>query len=604
MMKTLLNDTFGNPAIENHVIFWRTCNAHISTLANTAEQVEGGGMHWLMKDPSASGVISFMNENPICDRTPMSSDEWKPFARRTVGEEARGAQAEAFWLHSWDSKGFNMIDGSRHVKTERHALPFMLFGQPVPMGKWIAQAEEEGIGFPMRIVYAPYERTLLLDIESRNIDVHKAYEAFKATHSSTTNALTAWASHIHTSARIVDEYAPPACKRGALMAFRKRIVEEGKLLETADVVRAIHKQMKKITDEEVQSRLAMSKQEIRSKLIDLFLDLEDVQISSIYGLLKPDSAGDTSSSPTLSMSDMSSLAPPSAQKKLPQELDPSVIGPPPAPQPDIEVPKKKKPGAKGAGKREDKDEVDRAEVEKLRRARVDVMSGRVYPSADSTSADSTSDDHGEHFTVIGGDRALHAVLQRFRNLSSPAQDRAMPEEELFYKACFGKCEQNVLALTNAVQYANRAATNLARARTTYGSSAFRKEGEKQANGLLNAWMEQDFKESEWMVCCCPLAHPAETPACCRSLPERRLVHLRNDNHASHLFGSGTNRRGSYQRSVPPMWAWPRPSVSTQWSSCTCSTARHTTSALSIFASRPPQSIQLLRIHREPRPPEN
>ena len=325
------------------------------------------------------------------------------------------------------------------------------------MCKWIAQAEDEGIGFPTRIVYAGYERPLLLDVEKRVLDVHKAYEAFRSTHTSTTNALTAWSLHIHTCARMIDEYDPPACKRGALKAFRQRIAEEGNIHENAPVIRTINRQMDKLSDAEVTSLVAMTKSEVRTKLIDLYLELEDAEIDAISGLLKPQAAGVASTS-TPASSDMSSLAPPSAQKKLPGTVDAATMGSPPPLQPEIDVPKKKKAGAKSA-KKDDKDEIDRAEVEKLRRARVETLSGRLYPSADTTI-----DDDGLLVTVVGGDRALHAALQSFRNLSTPAQDRTMRPEEIFYKTCFGKCEQNVLALANAAQYGNQSAANLARAR--------------------------------------------------------------------------------------------------------------------------------------------
>ena len=45
MMKTLLNDTFGNAAVESHVMSWRASNPYIEVLANTSEQLEGSGMH-------------------------------------------------------------------------------------------------------------------------------------------------------------------------------------------------------------------------------------------------------------------------------------------------------------------------------------------------------------------------------------------------------------------------------------------------------------------------------------------------------------------------------------------------------------------------------
>ena len=213
-MKSLISDVFGNEAVEHHVRYWENSSApHIHVLTNTSEQCANSSYSWLGADAYSSGLVKFAEENPMCDRYALNSDELKAFAGRLLSSDgSAGAQSDQLWLRAWDSKPLALLNTSANVETGKFAVPLCLFGQPTPNNELVGETADKGIGWPQRCVQTAYERTLVLEHETPVIDVRAAYSYFKAQEYLTQGALTSWTLYVHTAARLVDEYVPVSCR--------------------------------------------------------------------------------------------------------------------------------------------------------------------------------------------------------------------------------------------------------------------------------------------------------------------------------------------------------------------------------------------------------
>ena len=501
MMKSLISDLFGNEAIVAHAKKWKEASsAYITALHNTCEQCVNGAYKWLGSDASTSGLTTFCGDHPLCDRYALNNDELKAFEKRILANDgASGAQNEQLFLRSWDSKPLSLLNTNGDVETGAFALPMLLFGQPVPHRNLIGGMDGKGIGWPPRPIHTSYERTLRTAVEERNVDVRIAYSSFKAEEYLVTGALQAFTYYIHSVARMVDEYTPAAAEVGALKDFRKLQLTSDKRQED-ELLRRLDAAIADLDDGSCQTRTAawgaadgrgnggFEVPQLVAVAEKLYCDLEDARLKSLLAALKDDTPNDArpESAPEEG-SEMSSLIPPSAERKMPKVIDFGVEAPEQYRVP--EIPKMEKSSSKKKKSVEDEEpSIDAAALERLRKEKAARMSGALFPSPKPFGEETNKD-------IRSGDEALHEAIERFRIKSIAPEDATL--DELFACDCYGKSEVNVLMLVNLASYANDAATILEDARVQYGNSKFKKVGDRQLMVLLKTYLEQPYESTRW-----------------------------------------------------------------------------------------------------------
>ena len=220
----------------------------------------------------------------------------------------------------------------------------------------------------------------------------------------------------------------------------------------------------------------------------LFCELDDDAMTELIALLKDEEQAESASNEDETPSELSSLLPPSAERKLPNSIDTNI--PVPVMYRLPKIPRSEEKKKKASKKRTDEEEapIDYEALATLRAEKAAAVAGKIYPSPPPFGLETDTD-------TRCGDSALHDAIEQFRLKAIPTTDD--PIEVAFYKECYGKCEVNVLMLTNLASYANDAAQILDAARAQYGYSKFKREADKQLKGLLLSWMESDYDSTRW-----------------------------------------------------------------------------------------------------------
>eukprot|EP00966_Prymnesium_polylepis_P322405 7378659-Prymnesium_polylepis.1 len=432
-------------------------------------------MNWITSETSTSGLAKFLEINSLCQRIVQSSDEPDAMVRRI--EDKMGAKSTEFYLRGWDTSEFEQRDTEVKTTIYKLAVSFHMFGQISPLVRLASCTTASGqgnMGLQQRFISLFYERTPDVDAPPENeAAVEAAYEAFLAKKERVVSPIRSKFEILITAMRIVDTYIPPACARGAEIAYLRDAIADGD--RAHDELRRLDRALARwqSSEETEIEEDAMRAKQAEGDALVLALDKSGLSafILTTLGIGCDDHDGGGASQ----QSEPDSYVPPSATKRLPKpdddepgdwasvpDFDPQELCAIPSGQPKPKAAKK----------------CEQAAVDPipLQREKWERFSTTIYCKGQAH-------------------KPIAEAVTKYES-RKPAPEAKF--DEIYLSEVAGKCAQNVKALANAWDFVEMGAILLQKARLIYGSSTFEVSDERRHLGLIQTWMEWEYSADEWV----------------------------------------------------------------------------------------------------------